>query len=117
MREISPEVGYFGFVLDAREHHLVPGNLPPRIGDERGEARPVGARDDVGVDGVVVAADGALVLLGGVARRDAARRPAPLIRGAGHQDLVVAVEDAVQIGGAVRAAGTSDSADQATGIL
>jgi len=38
VREISPEVGNFGFVFDAREHHLVPGNLPPRIGDERGEA-------------------------------------------------------------------------------
>ena len=41
VREISPEVGNFGFVLDAREHHLVPGNLPPRIGDERGEAGPI----------------------------------------------------------------------------
>jgi hypothetical protein len=41
VREISPPVSNFGFVLDAREHHLAPGNLPPRIGDERCEAGPI----------------------------------------------------------------------------
>src|SRR5262249_34938639 len=86
--------------LDLDRDRRVPG-----VGDEGGEAGALGVRDDVRVDGIVVAADGALVLLGAVAGLDAAVHAAALVGRAGRDDHVVAVEDLVQVGRAVGAAG------------
>ena len=84
-------------VVDREGHRGRPG-----VGHERGEARARVPEDAVGGDGVVLAADVALVFDRAGARRHAAGGRAPLVGGARGEDVAVAVDQGVQIARAVR---------------